>query len=171
MDSRDELLRLLADLLEYPDEALLQKARRCRKLLAELRPEAAGDLDGFVAYLEGEPAERLEEVYTATFDLKPQCYPYAGYQLFGDEDPKRSELMLKLRESYRVEGFDAGDELPDHVPLLLRFMAHVKDGELKQDLAEWVLVPVLQKMAQALEGKHNPYGKATSATASAVRIS
>ena len=168
MDSRDELLRLLADLMEYPDQAILQKARRCHRLLTELRPEAAGDLEGFVAHLESEPAGKLEEVFTATFDLRPQCYPYAGYQLFGDEDPKRSELMLKLRESYRVEGFDAGTELPDHVPVLLRFMACARDEELKRDLARWVLAPALQKMARMLDEKHNPYSKAASAAATVV---
>lgn len=160
-----DLLRLLAGLLEYPNEELLQKAKGCQRLVAELRPGAAGDMDGFVAYLEGESTGRLEELYTTTFDLKPQCYPYAGYQLFGDEDPKRSQLMVKLRESYQAEDFHAGDELPDHVPLLLRFVAYARDEELKRDLEAWVLAPVLQKMAQTLETKNNPYGKAVAAAA------
>lgn len=168
MERYSELLRLLADLLEYPNGELLRKAESCRRLLAELRPEAAQDMDSFVAFLDGESPARLEELYTATFDLKPQCYPYAGYQLFGDEDPKRSQLMVKLRESYRTEGFDAGSELPDHVPLLIRFVSHAQDEELKHDLEELVLAPVLRKMAQTLESKSNPYGKAVAAAAAVV---
>ncbi len=158
-----ELLRLLAELLEYPDEELLQKAKICHEIVAELRPTAAGGMKEFVAFLDGESAGKVEELYTATFDLKPQCYPYAGYQLFGDEDPKRSQLMVKLRESYQADGFDAGDELPDYVPLLLRFTAHMRDEELKQDLEEQVLAPVLHKMAQVLGLQHNPYGKVVAA--------
>lgn len=167
-EKEGELLRLLAGLLEYPDEGLLQQAKSCLDLVAELRPEAAGDMEGFVAYLDGESIDRLEELYTATFELKPQCYPYAGYQLFGDQDPKRSTLMTRLQESYRAEGFDAEGELPDNVPLLLRFVAHTRDEELKQDLEQWVLVPVLQKMAQTLANKNNPYSKAVTAAAAAV---
>jgi nitrate reductase delta subunit len=168
MDERRELLRLLAEVLEYPDADLLQKVRRCRGLLVELRPESAPLMDGFIDYLDSELLGRQEEVYSATFDLKPQCYPYAGYQLFGEEDPRRTELMMKLRESYRGEGFEAGDDLPDNVSVLLRFLAHVKDDDLERDLSELVMSPVLKKMAETLESKSNPYGKAVSAAAAVV---
>ncbi len=170
VENRSELLCLLAELLEYPDGRLAAKARRCERWLAGPLPEAAAELEGLATYLEDERPARLEEVYTATFDLKPQCYPYAGYQLFGEEDPKRSDLMVKLRQSFHAEGFDAGNELPDHVSVLLRFMARVKDRDLAQDLGKWVLVPALQKMAQSLAEKQNPYGKAISAAAAVVGL-
>jgi nitrate reductase molybdenum cofactor assembly chaperone NarJ/NarW len=163
MERDSELLRLLADLLDYPGSELPGNAARCRMLLAELHPEAAGQMDSFVAYLDGELLGSQEEVYSSTFDLKPECYPYAGHLLFGEMDPKRSELMVMLRESYRAEGFEAGNELPDHVPVLLRFLAHTADEELRRDLAEWVLAPALEKMAHTLEEKHNPYGQAVAA--------
>ena len=72
----------------------------------------------------------LEEIYTSSFDLNPQCYPYAGYQLFG-EDPKRSALMIGLQQSFCARGFSTGGELPDHVPLLLRFCSEASDEEME----------------------------------------
>ncbi len=162
MEDRRELLRLLAGMLEYPGAELASRTRRCQALLAERSPEAAGALAAFAEFVEGESPGRLEEVYTSSFDLNPQCYPYAGYQLFG-EDPKRSQLMIGLQQSYCTSGFDTAGELPDHVPLLLKFLAVLDDAETERDLRELVLSPSLAKMAKTLEEKQNPYATAVTA--------
>lgn len=153
---------LLAELLEYPRHELSARARECRDLLATTRPEAAGLMGEFATFVEGTPRGRLEEVYSATFDLSPDCCPYAGYHLFGD-DPKRADLMIGLQQSYRAIGFSAENELPDHLALLLRFLAQQADLELERDLLDRVVVPTLEKMSKLLEGK-NPYGNALKAT-------
>ena len=168
MENRAELLRLLAELLEYPGPDLPARARQCEMLLTG-RPEAAATMKDFAAFAGAEDQGRLEEIYTSSFDLNPQCYPYAGYQLFG-EDPKRSELMIGLQQSFCARGFNAGTELPDHVPLLLRFLSELDDPEMERELRDLVLSPCLAKMAKTLEEKNNPYAKAVSAALSVISI-
>jgi nitrate reductase delta subunit len=153
----------MADLLEYPGPETVGKARRCAQLLRAERPGAAERLGEFIGFMESEPEGRLEETYTVTFDLNPQCYPYAGFQLFG-EDPKRSALMAGLQHQYCLSGFQTSGELPDHVPTLLRFLCELQDEEARRELAEMVIVPALDKMASTLESKSNPYAKAVIAT-------
>ena len=167
MEERRELLRLMGELLEYPGSDIVEKARRCESLLRTMRPGAVDCLAEFIAFAESERPSGLEELYTATFDLNPQCYPYAGYQLFG-EDPKRSQLMAGLQHAYRLTGFDAGSELPDHVPVLLRYLAEPGEEEAQRDLAGMVLVPALEKMAAVLESRENLYAKMVAAAAALV---
>ncbi len=164
MENSKELYRLFGELLEYPKPGLLEKARRCRELMVECRPEGAGLLDGFLALVGTAPPGTLEELYTGTFDLNPTCCPYVGYQLVG-EDPKRAALMLKLQEEFHSTGFSTGNELPDHIAVLLRFLAWQKDGALQQELVELLLLPALQKMVQPLDEK-NLYGQLLRAVAS-----
>lgn len=165
MEARRELLRLMGELLEYPGSDIVEKARRCESLLRPMRPGAEDCLAEFIAFAESEGSSGLEELYTATFDLNPQCYPYAGYQLFG-EDPKRSELMAGLQHAFGLTGFEVGSELPDHVPVLLRYLAEPGDEEGHRDLAGMVLVPALEKMAAVLESKENLYAKMVAAALS-----
>lgn len=162
MDDRGQLLRLLAEVLEYPRTDAAARARACEQMLRSQRPAAAAALAVFASFAEAEPTARLEELYTATFDLNPQCYPYAGYQLFG-EDPKRSELMIRLHQGFRAAGFEVGNELPDYVPALLRFLSVTGDSEAGAELRDLVLVPALEKMVRTLEEKENPYAGAVAA--------
>lgn len=164
MESRRELLLLLGELLEYPGTDLPAGAARCRDLLADVQPEAAGLMADFAAFMESATSSRREELYTAAFDLNPQCSPYVGYQLLG-EDPKRTALMVKLQEIYRGAGFSANGELPDHVAVLLRFLAVLEDEDEERDLTSEALLPALNKMAGLLEENRNVYGKVLRAAA------
>lgn len=167
MHDGPNMLGLMSQILEYPGEGLPAATRSLEALLRPSAPEASGALSEFAAFVEAGPAEKLEEIYTSTFDLNPQCYPYAGYQLFGD-DPKRTDLMLRLQQRYCSSGFEAGYELPDHVPLLLRFLSQLEDEEEARELSELVLSPVLAKMSKTLGDKQNPYAHAVAAAAALV---
>ncbi len=150
-----ELHLLLGELLEYPDPDLAPRAARCRRLLSEAGSAGAAPMAEFAAFVEDAPSTRLEELYTAAFDLAPQCSPYLGYHLLG-EDPKRTLLMVRLQEVYRSSGFSTNGELPDHVAVLLRFLAAQQDATLERELVDDLLAPALQKMAPLLE-EENPY--------------
>lgn len=155
---------LLADLLSYPHEGVADKARHCATLLREQAPEAAAELDEFAARAAGESVGRLGEIYTATFDLQPTCYPYVGYQLFG-ESYKRAALMIKLQEEYAKRGFAVKGELPDHVAVVLRFLSGPVEEELRLALVEECLLPTLEKMKATFAGPENPYGAIVRALA------
>jgi nitrate reductase delta subunit len=153
------LYERLADLLDYPTAELPQQARACVGPAAEVNPEAARLLGHFCDWVEQAPLPRLEETYTSTFDLQAVCYPYVGYHLFG-ESYKRGIFMAQLNEGYRERGFSAGNELPDHVAVVLRFLASAADGDFSQALLREGLIPALDKMREAFgDPNGNPYAE------------
>ena len=95
--AQQTLCRHFADLLSYPDGATRQTAAACAALLRELHPEAAEALTGFVNFLDAHQPARVEEIFTATFDLQPACHPYVGYQLCG-ESQQRTMFLIKLQQ-------------------------------------------------------------------------
>ena len=135
--------RLFADLLEYPGSVnLAEKAKACADLLD---PGTAALLNEFRAFVEQSPPERLEELYTNTFDLQVVCYPYVGYHLFG-ESYKRGAFLARLNEGYQEHGFSSGNELPDHLGVVLRFLAQGEGGEFAQTLLDEGLIPAVNAM-------------------------
>jgi len=157
--STHRLYELFARMLEYPTPDLGEQARLCATLLPAVSPEAAEHAAAFADFVAETSPSRLEEIYTGTFDLQVICFPYVGYQLFG-ESYKRGAFLVKLKEEYRAHGFVADGELPDHLAVILRFMATLKevDAELEQDLIGVCLAPALGRMEQSFEGKPGPYG-------------
>ncbi len=149
-----QLYRLFADLLEYPTPDLPGQARACVALLGADHPQAAALLDEFCAFADQTPTGQMEELYTRTFDMQPVCYPYIGYQLFG-ESYKRGAFLAKLKEQYQVHGFDSGRDLPDHLPVILRFLGVLP--EVDQELIDEGVVPALGAMVAAFANKPDPY--------------
>ncbi|HEY7536671.1 MAG TPA: nitrate reductase molybdenum cofactor assembly chaperone [Gaiellaceae bacterium] len=157
------VLALLAALLAYPDDAVRARALEAARLVAEDAPEAAELLERFAADVEALPPGRLEELYSAAFDLdtlsvaEATCYPYVGHHLFG-ESYRRSRFMVGLLERYRADGFEVdGGELPDHLLVMLRFLARDPDPDVAEEIVGEALLPALGRMtcdgdAEELEG-------------------
>jgi nitrate reductase delta subunit len=159
----ESIYRLFATLLEYPTASLSTQARECSDLLSSAGSPAAAPLQSFCRTVQELSPARMEELYTRTFDLQAICSPYLGYQLFG-ESYKRGIFMARLNEGYRVRGFSAGCELPDHLAVVLRFLALGAEGEFSRALLAEGLVPALAKMAQALGSpSDNPYSEVLGA--------
>jgi len=162
----NKTLALFASLLVYPTPDLPGQVEACIASLKAGHPEAADRLVIFQHDLEHYGQTRMEEIYTRTFDMQPVCFPYVGFQLFG-ESYKRGAFMAKLVEGYRDFGYAAGEELPDHAAVVLRFLSlgpQARDGEFGRVLFIEGLLPALRKMAAALQGEAaNPYGAILSA--------
>lgn len=159
-DSIGHLYASFADLLSYPTALTLEQADDCLAQLQESHPEVTAAFESFLRGLKHLELEKLKELYTTTFDMQPVCYPYIGYQLFG-ESYKRGALMAQLNEAYRAFGFSAGQELPDHLPVALRFLglnATNREGEFCQSLLNSGLIPALEKMLKPFGTQsENPY--------------
>jgi nitrate reductase delta subunit len=145
MTNEARALGLFAELFEYPHSGVVQMARECQALIAPESAEAAALLGEFAAFAERTPHNTLEEVFTVTFDLNATCHPYIGYHMFG-EDYRRSAFLLELKERFREHHFETGIELPDHIAVLLRFMAQCPDSELTEQIAREALLPTLEPM-------------------------
>ena len=104
--------------------------------------------------------EQMRELYTITFDMQPVCYPYVGYHLFG-ESYKRGAFMAQLNEAYHTRDYSAGQELPDHLSVILRFIgldAENRRGDFCQALINSGVNPALEKMLKVFNAEtENPY--------------
>jgi nitrate reductase delta subunit len=156
--SRQTVCRHFADLLDYPDGTTLPTAVACAALLRDELPAASAPFAGYLRFLEGQAMSRVEEVYTATFDLQPACHPYLGYQLCG-ESQQRALFLMQLQQLYRRHGYTAGSELPDHLATVLRFIAGSDDRACREELVADGLLPTLDKMLRELDGGTNPYAE------------
>lgn len=142
---------LFADILDYPEPGLVDKAAECEALLGATAPAAATLLQEFSRFAQETPLGKLEEVYSGFFDLNPICHPYVGYQLFG-ENYKRSSFLLELLQRYSAEAFPTIDsEIPDRLSTVLRFVAHSRGSEEIDDLVREGLLPALERMTTTPE--------------------
>ncbi len=142
------VLHLLADILDYPRENIVQQVRECESLMTATSPEAVPLMRQFRHFLEETPNGQLEEVYTGIFDLDATYHPYVGYQLFG-ESYERSAFILELKKRYRSSGFKTSkNELPDRLSVLLRFLSMNGDVEANQEIINEGILPALDKAAK-----------------------
>ncbi len=156
-----ELYQRFAEILDYPTPSLHNQADDCVSLLIPLGTEAVSLLDKFQAFLKITTLERMEELYTRTFDLQAICHPYVGHQLYGDGS-QRGFFMSGLKEHYKSSGFSSGNELPDHLGIMLRFASTCTTPERKE-LVNECIIPAVKKMVSGFEDDRNPYKKALEA--------
>lgn len=152
----NHIYEILASTLEYPGEDWNNRLERCKQWLTIQEPDVAVQFIRFQRNVKKLSIEKLQELYTQTFDLNPVCTLDLGYHLFG-EDYKRGELLAKLRETEAPYELGQANQLPDHLPVVLRLLARVKDEELRCSLIVELLVPALGKMLEALGKTDNPY--------------
>ncbi|HKZ83710.1 MAG TPA: nitrate reductase molybdenum cofactor assembly chaperone [Anaerolineae bacterium] len=146
------IFQLLADVLDYPQPGLIDAARECEDRSARLNAASAASVHEFITFAEALSLERLQEIYTSIFELNATCHPYVGYHLFG-ESYKRSVFLLGLKERFDARGFSYGTELPDHLVVLLRFLALCDDDALADELIRVAMLPALEKMIGAREAR------------------
>ena len=152
----NHIYEILASSLEYPGEDWNSRLERCKHWLTIQEPDVAVQFIKFQRNVKKLSIEKLQELYTQTFDLNPVCTLDLGYHLFG-EDYKRGQLLAKLRETEAPYELGQANQLPDHLPVVLRLLAKHKDEELRRSLIVELLVPALGKMLEALGKTDNPY--------------
>ena len=124
MTPGDAFFHGMSLLLDYPDSTL-QAAWPA--LAAALEDWPAGrrkrGVQDFLAQAASQPPLRLQEAYTAAFDLDPAGSLNMTYHLWQDSE-KRAGALVRLHQIYRDAGYEAvTGELPDYLPLMLEFIA------------------------------------------------
>ena len=109
----------------------------------------------------------LQELYTRTFDHNPMCSPALSVHLFGVESFKRSHLMVGLMDMYRIAEFTVTGESADHMSTVVRFLPLAENGA-REEVAQFILLPGMAKIAEFLDSKSNPYSYLMKATISIV---
>jgi len=164
----NHLYEILANSLEYPGEDWNSRLERCKQWLSIQEPDVAVQFIRFRRRVKELSIAKMQELYTRTFDLNPVCTLDIGYHLFG-ENYKRGELLAKLRETEAPYDVGQANQLPDHLPVLLRLLAKLEDEELRHALIRELLVPALAKMLDALSQTDNPYRDLIEVISNAVK--
>jgi nitrate reductase delta subunit len=146
----------LANLLEYPDEFWGLKLDMCQRRIERESLELARPFSKFYRNVEGRSVVEMQELYTTTFDLNPVCALEAGYHLFG-EDYRRGIFLANLREAEAPYELGQARQLPDYLPVLLRLVVKLEEGELKSDLISECLIPAIEKMTESLDKAQSVY--------------
>ena len=150
------LCRQFSTLLSYPGQGVREVASECVVALQQTSSEGTAALEAFVQFLDANEVTRIEEAFTGTFDLQSLCHPYVGYQLCG-ESQQRTMFMIKLQELYKEYGFVSGNELPDHLTEVLRFIGSISNLECRQEIIQDGILPALAKITLGIESENHPY--------------
>ncbi|HUL20586.1 MAG TPA: molecular chaperone TorD family protein [Thermodesulfobacteriota bacterium] len=151
-----EIYSLFGHILEPPEPSLSDQVNECISLLAPFRREAADLMNRFKTFVEETPFSRIKQIYDETFSLEGVCYPYVGYHLLGDGSHRR--LFLDgLKEQYQMCNFSAVRELPDHLGVMLQFLAKNEDEDEIDELISLCIVPSLRRMLEGFEERGTAY--------------
>ncbi|QXJ32218.1 nitrate reductase molybdenum cofactor assembly chaperone [Saccharolobus shibatae] len=134
MLTNKEKLLLISLLLQYPDEETLNKLS---EIIRSIREKGRGDpiMDLAMRFLSEDPI-MLQEEYVQNFDLNQKFSLYLTAWELRDRR-ERGMRILELKKKIQEAGFKLPDkELPDYVPLLLEFMATVKEEKWPENLKE-----------------------------------
>ena len=153
-----------ARVLDYPAEGIFSEARKLSRQISANDSEAADLARQFETALSAMRLEQVQEVYTSSFDMHPDCVPNLGCHLFG-EDVRRNMFMAQLKERMDRAHVPTGVELPDHLSLVLRLLDSLENEDETSALIEDCLIPGVARILSALSQMNRscPYVSALQA--------
>lgn len=151
---------LVAELLLPPGQRDRVRIDATLAMLDEWMPSLAERLRSFIA----QPTAWSDQEYTTTLELSPPCPLYTGAYLFDEPSTcrgaglsGRNGYMLELKRIYEHFGLELEcREMPDHLPLMIEFLALSLPRQPKQALSlrrrllERLVLPALAPMSERL---------------------
>ena len=153
----------LSALLCYPQDDLIAALPEFQAALDEWPTLSAqrSELQALLDYLHRHDLIELQENYVATFDRNRSHALYLFEHVHG-EDRDRGSAMVDLLQEYQRHGFTLGnDELPDYLPALLEFLAHIDTAHAQKLLGD--AVHVIEHIRVKLAKNHSPYAAVLAA--------
>ncbi|MBT4873250.1 MAG: nitrate reductase molybdenum cofactor assembly chaperone [Marinovum sp.] len=136
---QDRTLKALSLILSYPTHELQKAMPEIGAVLASdtrLTAAARRALRPLVESLAERDIYDLEEEFVMLFD-RSRTLSLNLFEHVHGESRDRGSAMVSLVETYRSAGFDpATSELPDHLPVLLEFLATRPPAEAQEILAD-----------------------------------
>jgi len=165
-------LKALSVLLSYPTEDLRDAIPEIRAVLAAsplLGPEQRAALDPLLARLASDEVIASQEAYVLLFD-RSRTLSLNLFEHVHGESRDRGSAMVDLLETYRAAGYDLdGSELPDHLPVLLEFLATQERKAARETLAD--AGAILVALAERLTRRGSDYAPALAALVAFARAS
>ncbi len=155
----DRTFKALSLILSYPTTDLQQAMPEIGGVLAadsRLTAAARRDLRPLVEELGGRDIYELQEQYVMLFD-RSRTLSLNLFEHVHGESRDRGGAMVSLVETYRDGGFEpVTSELPDHLPVLLEFLATRSQTEGQETLAD--AAHIFEALAVRLARRDSPYG-------------
>ncbi|MCU7804854.1 MAG: nitrate reductase molybdenum cofactor assembly chaperone [Candidatus Thiodiazotropha sp. (ex Lucinoma annulata)] len=151
---------ILARLLDYPDEELMENMPEIISLLKGdpgISEQERDALMRLIAWMQSHDLTGLQGSYVQTFDMTPEHDLHLTHHLFGD-DRGRGPALIDLSEHYKGMGLELEKgEIPDYLPLILEFVSTLDDMQARVFLGD--AAKVLKVLAENLEKKESPYAQ------------
>lgn len=153
----------LAALFEYPTDNIVS---RVDEVIANIRgvenlpQEVVPSIQEFRKAIESMPIDEVQVIYSYTFEMSSDFTLDMGAHIY--DGFKRSDNLVNIKTMYRRFEFPfetlGKGELPDHLPLILRFLGFVKGEEVKGDFEKDFLIKSLEKLYKNFTKRQdNPY--------------
>lgn len=158
----------LARMLDYPEDKELLQTDYALVSSFLKKQRLDNSISSFAEFASVSSLAALQEEYVATFDFNPATAPYLGHHLFGDNQ-KKGGYMIMLKQEFERCGFTpGGTELPDHLSVVLGFLAHLARqedyGPRQPFIAECVL-PGVERLHTAFAARQDSHWKVLVETA------
>lgn len=154
----DRTLKALSLILSYPTRALQHAMPEIGGVLSSdtrLTAAARRGLRPLVEELSGRDIYDLEEQYVMLFD-RSRTLSLNLFEHVHGESRDRGSAMVSLLETYRDGGFEpVTSELPDHLPVLLEFLATRPHSEMQETLAD--AAHIFEALNARLVRRESPY--------------
>ena len=154
----DRTLKALSLILSYPTREVQEAMPEIAGVLASERRLTAAlrrDLRPLMESLAGRDIYDLEEEFVMLFD-RSRTLSLNLFEHVHGESRDRGGAMVSLMEMYRDGGFEpATSELPDHLPVLLEFLATRPEPEARDTLAD--AAHIFEALRARLERRESPY--------------
>ncbi len=160
----DRSLKAISLILSYPTKELQYAMPEIGAVLASdtrLTAAARRDLRPLVDALRTQDIYDLEEQYVLLFD-RSRTLSLNLFEHVHGESRDRGGAMVSLIETYREAGFEpASSELPDHLPVLLEFLATRPFSEVRETLTD--AAHIFEALQARLIRRESPYAPVFSA--------
>jgi nitrate reductase delta subunit len=151
-------LKALSALLCYPTKELQEATDEIRTALQSdnlLSADVIAAIAPLLDQIKHDDIYDQQESYVGLFDRSRTLSLNLFEHVHGD-GRDRGGAMVDLLDNYRDAGFEpATTELPDHLPVLLEFLAMQGMGETKEILAD--AAHILEALKQRLERRESLY--------------
>ncbi|MDD5435841.1 MAG: hypothetical protein PH343_10475 [Nitrospira sp.] len=141
----------LATLLDYPTDNVLSRIDEVLNNLSgieKMPPDVINSVKEFRKAIESLPIHEVQVIYSYTFEMSSDFTLDLGAHIY--DGFKRADNLVNIKTMYRRFEFPfemmAKGELPDHLPLVLRFLGFVKDEGLKKEFEKDFIIKCLEKL-------------------------
>lgn len=145
------IYQMISFLLNYPNVQMKESLQEIKVEIANIAEDGIREnIQDFINELENRSLDDWISHYIEHFDFGRLTNLYVTYLKLGEQRERGLEL-LRLKKYYEANGFDVTDkELPDYLPLMLEFCAHVpvnRSNELLQ-MHQKAIVEMQNKLSE-----------------------